>query len=72
MVEPNTRSEWVTVRGYKAFIALMTLGTMLLVSDKLDAAGHRTFNFVIVAIMFGGAALDIALWIRRRRAESPR
>lgn len=72
MVEPNTRSEWVTVRGYKVFIALMTLGAMLLVSDVLDAERHRTLNLVIVAIMFGGAAFDLALWIRRRRAESPR
>ena len=55
------------MRGYTVFIALMTLGTMLLVSEVLDAQRHRTLNLVIVAIMFSGAALDLALWIRRRR-----
>jgi hypothetical protein len=64
------------VRGYGVFIALMTLGTMLLVSEVLDAERHRTLDLVIVAIMFSGAALDLALWIRRRRfrrrAESAR
>ena len=55
---------------------MMTLGTMLLVSEVLDAERHRTLDLVIVAIMFSGAALDLALWIRRRRfrrrAESAR
>jgi hypothetical protein len=64
------------MRGYTVFIALMTLGTMLLVSEVLDAQRHRTLNLVIVAIMFSGAALDLALWTRRRRfrrrAESAR
>jgi hypothetical protein len=64
------------MRGYTVFIALMTLGTMLLVSEVLDAQRHRTLNIVIVAIMFSGAALDLALWTRRRRfrrrAESAR
>jgi len=64
------------VRGYGVFVALMTLGTMLLVSEVLDAERHRTLDLVIVAIMFSGAALDLALWIRRRRfrrrAESAR
>jgi hypothetical protein len=64
------------VRGYKVFIALMMLGTLLLVSEVLDAERHRTLNVVIVAVMFSGAALDLALWIRRRRfrrqAESAR
>jgi hypothetical protein len=58
------------VRGYAVFIILMTLGTTLLVSEALDAQRHRTLNLVIVAIMFCGAALDLALWIRRRRAEN--
>jgi hypothetical protein len=58
------------VRGYAVFIALMTLGTTLLVSEALDAQRHRTLNLAIVAIMFCGAALDLALWIRRRRAEN--
>ena len=60
------------MRGYAVFIALMTLGAMLLVSEALDAQRHRTLNLVIVAIMFCGAALDLALWIRRRRAENAR
>jgi hypothetical protein len=64
------------VRSYRVFIALMTLATMLMVSEVLDAERHRTFNLVIVAIMFFGAALDLAVWIRRRRflrrAESAR
>ena len=64
------------MRGYGVFVALMTLGTMLLVSEVLDAERHRTLDLVIVAIMFSGAALDLALWIRRRRfrrrAESAR
>jgi hypothetical protein len=64
------------VRSYRVFIALMTLATMLVVSEVLDAEGHRTLNLVIVAIMFSGAALDLALWVRRRRfrrqAESAR
>jgi hypothetical protein len=64
------------VRGYKVFIALMMLGTLLLVSEVLDAERHRTLDVVIVAVMFSGAALDLALWIRRRRfrrqAESAR
>ena len=72
MFGPNTRCERGTVRGYTVFIALMTLGVMLVVSDVLDAERHRTINLVIVAIMFCGAALDIALWIRRRRADNPR
>ena len=55
------------MRGYGVFVALMTLGTMLLVSEVLDAERHRTLDLVIVAIMFSGAALDLALWIRRRR-----
>jgi hypothetical protein len=38
----------------------------------VDAERHRTVNVVIVAIMFCGAACDLALWIRRRRAENPR
>jgi hypothetical protein len=54
----------------------MALGTMLLVSQVIDAERYRTFNLVIVAIMFSGAALDLALWVRRRRfgrrAESAR
>ena len=60
------------MRGYAVFIALMTLGATLLVSEALDAQRHRTLNLVIVAIMFCGAALDLALWIRRRRAENAR
>ena len=60
------------MRGYAVFIALMTLGATLLVSDTLDAERHRAVNLVIVAIMFCGAALDLALWIRRRRAENAR
>jgi hypothetical protein len=55
------------VRGYAVFCALSTLGAVLLISDVLDPERHRAFNLVIVAIMFGGAALDLALWIRRRR-----
>jgi hypothetical protein len=50
----------------------MALGAALLVSETLDAQRHRTLNLVIVAIMFCGAALDLALWIRRRRAENAR
>ena len=60
------------MRGYAVFIALMTLGATLLVSESLDAQRHRTLNLVIVAIMFCGAALDLGLWIRRRRAENAR
>ena len=60
------------MRGDAVFIALMTLGATLLVSEALDAQRHRTLNLVIVAIMFCGAALDLALWIRRRRAENAR
>lgn len=64
------------MRGYRVFVALMALGTMLLVSQVIDAERYRTFNIVIVAIMFSGAALDLALWVRRRRfgrrAESAR
>jgi hypothetical protein len=60
------------LRGYAVFIALMTLGATLVISEALDAQRHRTLNLVIVAIMFGGAALDLALWIRRRRAENAR
>ncbi len=55
------------MRGYTVFIALMTLGAVLLVSDAVDADRHRTFNVVIVAIMFCGAALDLTLWMRRQR-----
>jgi membrane protein DedA with SNARE-associated domain len=58
------------VRGNAVFIVLMALGATLLVSDALDAQRHRTVNLVIVAIMFCGAALDLAWWIRRRRAEN--
>ncbi len=60
------------MRGYAVFIALMTLGATLLVSEALDARQHRTLNLVIVAIMFCGAALDLALSIRRRRAQNAR
>ncbi|MGA8330766.1 MAG: hypothetical protein WB777_15910 [Mycobacterium sp.] len=60
------------MRRYTVFIALMTLGAMLLVSDALDTVRHRTLNLVIVAIMFCGAALDLVLWMRRQRAEKLR
>jgi hypothetical protein len=55
------------VRGYAVFCALSALGAVLLISDVLDPERHRTFNLVIVAIMFCGAMLDLALWARRRR-----
>jgi hypothetical protein len=55
------------VRGYAVFCALSTLGVVLLISDVLGPERHRTFNLVIVAIMFCGATLDLALWARRRR-----
>jgi hypothetical protein len=57
------------VRGYGVFFALSTLGTVLLTSDVLDAQRHRTFNLVIMAIMFCGATLDLALWTRRQRVR---
>ena len=60
------------MRGHTVFIALLTVGAVLLISDVLDTERHRTFHLVIVAIMFGGAALDLALWIRRQRAENAR
>lgn len=55
------------MRGYAVFSALSTLGIVLVISDVLDSERHRTFNLVIVAIMFCGATLDLALWTWRRR-----
>jgi hypothetical protein len=54
------------VRGYAVFFCLSILGAVLLISDVLDTERHRTFNLVIVTIMFCGAAVDLALWARRR------
>ena len=60
------------VRGSVAFLALMALGVVLLVSDALDTEQHRTFNLVIAAVMFCLAALDLALWIRRQPCRGQR
>lgn len=57
------------MRGYAVFCALSALAIVLLTSDVLDTERHRTFDLVIVAIMFCGATLDLAVWTWRRRLD---
>ena len=51
------------MRSYKIFIVLMTAAAVVMTSDALATERHRMVNVVIVATMFGVAAL----WMRHGR-----
>jgi hypothetical protein len=55
------------VRSNKILIVLMTAAAVVMTSDALDTERHRMVNVVIVAIMFGVAAVDLTLWMRHLR-----
>ena len=56
-------------RRYAVLLAVMVLGTALLIFDAIDTKRHRYVNLAVVAIMIGGVAFD---WLRSRRRRPPR